>query len=239
MLQNIWHDLTGNTANLIAAVSSVGTLLTVIIAYRAIKETQRQRESSYRPDLYLETSSAHLISPEFRATFGSVRFLQEKRIAPSDGHKVNKQENDYEYDEDRFLPPQRWMLAHFFNIGLGTAKAIEYRWEFDLIEAISILKSLSGSSGIRVELANDDQLGNNMLYSIVQDHLRYSQYINRLDIEHVGSADFIRSNSVPLIQTQVTISDAYLQILIAYLFNKYDLIVKETTDYIDETFDDL
>lgn len=240
MLLNIWQDLTNNTTNLIEALSSIGTLLTALIAYRAIKETQRQRESSYRPDLYLETTSAHLISPEFTQPFCSVRFMQETRLAPSDGHKLVHEEGTI-FDKERFLPPQRWMVTHFFNIGLGAAKSIEYKWEFDLSHAISVLRSYQKNSSINVETMHPGvaEKHSNMLYLIVEERLNYRQYINRLDIEKIGRMDFIRNNNKPMIHTQITISDSYLQILITYLFYKYRLIEEKSDAFINECFEDL
>lgn len=238
MLLNIWNNIMDNAVNIIAALSAIGTFITAFIAYRAIKETQHQRESSYRPDLYLEATDAHLLSPEFGQYFCSVRFMQEIRTAPSDGYKIIRQ-NDIEYDTERFLPPQRWMVAHFFNIGLGTAKAVDYKWNFDLEKSIALLKKYAGNSPMIISKNVGEYSNLDILYTISDVQRNYTQYLHASEINKTGSTDFIRANNIPVIQSQLIISGPYLQILLAYLFYKYKLVYEETKDFIHETFDEL
>lgn len=235
---NIWHDIIGNTTNLIAAISSIATFITARIAYLAIKETQWQRESSYRPDLYLETSSARLISPDFANSFAGVRYMQEKRTAPTDSHIVPPDEN-LTYDRERFLTPQSWLVGHFFNIGLGTAKAVEYKWEFDIESCIDQLERMSATSSLRVSKNNGVDPDSKIRYSIDFNFKNYTLYFFGFELDRKNATDFIRTNSPPVVHSQVTISGYYLDILTTYLFLKYRLLKEQTDNHINELFEEL
>jgi 3-methyladenine DNA glycosylase AlkC len=229
--EKIYHD----PAMFISALSSIGTLFTAFIAYRAIMATKKQREASYRPDLYLETSTARLLSPDY--PFGSVRFLQEKRIEPTDGHKVAG-DPEVPYDTSRFVAPQRWMISHLFNIGLGAAKAVEYYWEFDFEDAVEVLKYFRKDSSLEL---SDERTGDEIKTVLHLEDKRsgYNQYIVDLELDNKSSTDFIRPNSTPLISTQVTVSSAYLTILVALLMYKYPFVDEGYAEHIDDTFDEL
>lgn len=238
MLLDIIHEIFGNTANLIAAVSSLATLFTGLLTLFTIRETKRQRESTYRPELYMETTSAQLISPEFAAPLCYVKFMQNVNTHPTDAARLKPAEN-MEYDTERFLPPQRWMIAHFFNIGLGTAKSVSYYWDFDLDAAIESLKRYIGGSPMELSENRSGKNGKDIIYSITDDKTYYRATIRAAELQKVRTTDFIKANCAPVLQSQVMISDEYLAILVHYILYKYNLVYEESKNFITESFEDI
>ncbi len=232
MLLDISHEILYNPANLIAAVSSVAALTTALIALFAIRETQRQRRTTYRPDLYLETTSAQLISPEFGNSFSSVKFQQEHRVAPADAPK-QKPEMEVSYDSEKYLIPQSWMIAHFFNIGLGAAKEIKYEWDYDEGMFLDLISKYANPSQIEIIAMDIDSTFN---YHISIPALSYSLYLSKSDLLKKGSTDVIRANSTPVMQTQLMICDPYLKLLTTYIIAKYNLIMNVNSDFLHDEF---
>lgn len=235
MPANFFEKIYSDPVNLVSALASLGTLVTAFIAYRAIIATKKQREASYRPDLYLETTNARLLSPDY--PLGSVRFLQEKRVQPIDGHKV-ADDPEVSYDTTRFVAPQRWMICHIYNIGLGAAKAVEHHWEFDFEDAVEVLKYFATNSPLELSDKMEGDETKTLLH-LHDNRSGYSQYIFDLELDKKSFTDFIMPNRQPLISTQVTISSAYLTILTAFLMYKYPFVDEGYAEHIEEKFSEL
>nr|WP_294994535.1 hypothetical protein [uncultured Sediminibacterium sp.] len=230
MPNSFYEDIISNPANVIAVLSSIGTFITAFIAYRSIREMQRQRQSSYRPELYITGTHAQVFSPAFGEHLCHIRFMQYKKYKPVDQFDVDPPPG-YQYDTSIFQAPSYWIATRLHNIGLGTAKRIEYKWEFDYKEAVRILRSQESKGKFIIE----DGLGlkkNKKAYNLSKNDLTWFWRIDESNNGFVGNIDFLEYKNLNTVQSSINIPEDYLDILILYIFYKHDLLYADRTGKI-------
>ena len=239
MPTNFYHDLISNPANTIAAISSLGTFITAFIALRAIKETQKQRESSYKPEIYISRTYAEIFSPDFGVDLCRVNYMQELNSKPKDQIKYEPAEQGYIYDTARYLPPALWISTGFNNIGMGTAKMIDYNWQFDYNKAVEVLNDYEHNCTLKFDQGHS--LGKNTkAYYIKENDLKWFWSIDEYHNTNTFHIDFLEHKNQFTMQSVLNISDDYLDVLILYLFYKHGLLYGDNaTENIYELFEDL
>jgi hypothetical protein len=120
---------------LVSAFSSLAALLTAIIVFFTLIEMQRQRESSYKPDLVFKP-----IDYSFSANF----------TCPLE-YRISSEIDNDEGNKAQYNPS-----AKIYNIGLGPAKNLCLTFDFDYQKAIRLVKELTenvdGNFGLTISL---------------------------------------------------------------------------------------
>jgi hypothetical protein len=106
--------------NFFSVIGAFATATSIFLLYRQVKEMQEDRKASNKPDLYPETTYYDILLLE---SFHD-RELHDillKRTTQEDGENFENHIN-------------------IFNIGLGTAKEIEFEWLFNKSEIENLIK---------------------------------------------------------------------------------------------------
>ena len=120
------------STDIIGIFTGLATSGAAIATYLTVREIKKQRESSYLPDLCIDTFSARI--------YGQI---STKDIIASKFKSINNftgEENDSEL-------PNVLLNFKIQNVGLGAAKNICFLWEFDFIGASDIVKNVNGYDG--------------------------------------------------------------------------------------------
>ncbi|SHM78026.1 hypothetical protein [Flavobacterium chilense] len=118
-----------NTKDVISILANLATFFTAIIAIIAIFQVKKQRLSSYKPEIILDS---------FVAFFFADKFLSKKNNFAFKTCKYSRN------DQKEKKEVQKHISVYYLlqNIGFGTAKYVEGHWEFDYKKASKILKQM-------------------------------------------------------------------------------------------------
>lgn len=108
----------------IELIATLGTFITVLIAVYTLYEIRRQRESTYKPEIFLDTFCYFTVNSPFLVD-----------------HKLNKYRTSKynEIDNDKTKLEHINVNYRLENLGFGFAKSIECKWEFDYQQAFKEL----------------------------------------------------------------------------------------------------
>lgn len=98
-------------------LAATGTLISSIIAIFTLLALKKQTKSSYKPDLYLDFQTSNSVS--YKKSEDEIRFLAHK--------------GDDEFDTIG-------VLFSIENIGFGTAKDVEIKWNFNFEKAFNLIE---------------------------------------------------------------------------------------------------
>ena len=124
------NDINTIVINLVTFATAVGTLLTV-------REMNKQRKASYRPELILESvvfsgynnHNSSCFQDNIECNF-PVNWVKE--IIPHESNPIEK---------EKILP--NWFYISLLNIGLGAAREISGFWSFPIIEIVKEINQLA------------------------------------------------------------------------------------------------
>ena len=103
-------------AALATFVTAFVTFLSVRLTKKSIAEMEKQRESSYKPELYIgESLNIELCSLQIYERYRSFGYLQYGLIQQG----------------DETVKPTQSCYIEIFNAGFGAAKNVSYEWDFD------------------------------------------------------------------------------------------------------------
>lgn len=166
-----------------AAASSVFTAFVAIvsigIAFYSLREAKRQRESSYQPDLFL----AFPTTMESRVT----------------NFKHGYREVECVVFDDDLKATETWGIWHSIeNIGLGSAKNVRIRWDFDFQKAYAaIQKTVKKPFVVKVD-EMDLVLLDSDGYSLISTSYKYSEPLTKYDFVLPRKEEkFTKSPSIP------------------------------------------
>lgn len=126
-------------ANFFTIIGSIATASSIFLLYRQIREMQEDRKASNKPDLYPETTYYKILRLK---SFHDQKLL-EILLERTDQLTNNSHENH----------------INVFNIGLGSAKEIEFEWIFDKSKIEDMIKG--------VYYYNDNQLLKNQYLNFI------------------------------------------------------------------------
>lgn len=196
--------------NAFTIISSLGAFISAIIAAITIREVKLQRQSSYMPELILETYTAY--------------WYWDKSL--------NEHNNSFEfrtsaYNErksDTPNPKGMELVYSFENIGLGAAKYINVDWEFNIKEMMEVLKSALPSNYV----IEDDDVFNTPL--LRRGNAEYIAWFNEIGFE---SVDFIMpGRSTKLL----SIPDSIIKAFCYYLIFKENLSNPNNLHHYEDFF---
>ena len=134
MLNSIIEFLSNNFILFTSFIS----ILTLIAIYLTIAEMKNQRKSSFRPNFVMKSQ-----------IYG-IRFNDEKYLN-YDILKENEMKNSSGSNEPPFIS------AKLFNVGLGPAKYLEFEWDYNIVNLVSLLNKNQSQFNFVIEKENDNQ----------------------------------------------------------------------------------
>ena len=125
-------DAFSNIVQIFVALISAGVGLLI---YLTLSEMQKQRRSSYKPELIIKDTFFYIDLNLDNPIYASWRNKEERESGLSI--------DDYD------------LLIELKNIGFGIAKNIKCEWEFDIKDMINKLNSLEGDLAVNFEINNE------------------------------------------------------------------------------------
>lgn len=177
-LYDNWNNLIPTITIILTIVIALATIWYVRIAAKTLREIKLQRETTYLPEIIINSTLFYL---QCDNKYGfPIQYSQDSDISiPSINTII------------RFLA----IPIKVYNIGLGTAKKIQYKFEFDIKSAIAILqnKKIFLNGGIEHEFnfdyKNDSIMINGidgMSYFSISLEDRSNSYLLPVNIEKSG-----------------------------------------------------
>lgn len=196
--------------NLITILAGIGTFISALIAAYTVVEVKKQRRSSYMPELILETYGVYWY-----------------------WNKSLKEDHKFEFKEsalnefDNKVQNKKGILVLFSleNIGLGVAKYINIKWDFDMESALKKIKQV---------LPNDYHLDDSDDSIWIKRGEEFIGWLPRHQIRNV-SLDFILPNKNV---KKLSIPNVIIKTYIYYMIFKNKLY-HEDADMIYEDLNDL
>jgi hypothetical protein len=130
-------------SSIVAILASIGSFVSGLAALYTIREVKKQRESAYKPDIFIDSFTAYVKDLPWEKEVSWFSFYT------SIFNEEGRQEE--EFSKEKHYPS---VLLKLINIGLGAAKNVRCTWSFDIAEAYEILKSeLTGDFHVSYEKA--------------------------------------------------------------------------------------
>ncbi len=187
------------TLNLIASLSAA---VSAIIACFTLSSLKKQRETTYKPDIILE---------KFR--FYGYSFIKNDLPNPDEWSEIDK-DSDHNFQQSN-----NFLELKLHNIGLGAAKYVTASFDFDVIEAIKLIKSemLKIPEEFRVNVIIDQKMleinpnsNSTPFGKSIFTKLKYDQLIN-----HVLPSNVIKEPS------RLTVFPHYLKFISLSIYLMY------------------
>ncbi len=191
------------TLDLINLITSGATFATVLISYFTLREMNRQRKATYKPDLIMVDSQHSLYFNKYDET-GHFEF----KYYNHDGNDIG------------FKKP----YAEVVNLGFGVAKSVEYECSFDQNKAAKIIKSLDKNK--KFNLSESDDLF--CLFNLSGKDL--GEFTNSYLPISSGRFNFIHTFEHESGKNLIDILEGYFNLLTVYLFlvpDEYDFTIAE------------
>lgn len=171
--------------------ASIISILTLIAIYLSLAEMKSQRKSSFRPNFVMKSQ-----------IYG-IRFNDEEYLT----YDI-LEENEMKYSSGSKDPP--FITVKLFNIGLGPAKYLEFEWDYNIVNLVSLLNENQSQFNFTIEKENDNQ-DNLIIYR--KDKLLFKSEINFKDYRDYALPVSISSHGI-----EVFIPFSYLEILASVAF---------------------
>lgn len=198
---------------LIEIIANFVTLFAIIIAFYTLREIKKQRESIYKPELFLDTFCFLTLNNPF---------LLE--------HSLNSYRTTKYNERNKNSSGKEYINVHYKleNLGFGFAKSIECKWEFDYQKAFEELVKIMPK-----EYKFEKSLDNYLLLNELD--LSYIKSFRPSDLE-IKRIDFIQPSvngkSTKKLVMPSIIVDSYLY----FLLFKYNLTKKTGVNFDFENF---
>lgn len=137
------------TSTIISIISSIAVIASLVIAYRALIEVRKQRETIYLPSIVI---SGYEIRHKAER-LGSHIAINYWRISWDENHNI--------HDVGREIGGSHGENFHldFYNLGLGSAKNISIKFDIDVLEIMKEMKQIAESNNksdvIKYSISND------------------------------------------------------------------------------------
>ncbi|HCL05202.1 MAG TPA: hypothetical protein DHW64_04215 [Chitinophagaceae bacterium] len=110
--------------NFFTIIGSIATAVSAAIACITLQSLKKQRESTYKPDIVLEPLNFYIYS-----------IIKSDLPYPCEWSKEDK---GFDYNTTSF---NNFIQAELHNLGLGAARYISARYDFDMIESMRLTKA--------------------------------------------------------------------------------------------------
>lgn len=117
---------------LISSLSALATVAAAIIYYWTLRELKRQRQNTYRPHLFIDNISFKVIGVEKEKIIMPFHWSSE----PKEHNTIRKFGNDINTHD---------FSLKCYNIGFGTAKKVDIKFNYDIDAFINKIKKVGKS----------------------------------------------------------------------------------------------
>ncbi len=199
----------------ITIVASTGTFISAIVALLTVGEVKKQRRSAYKPDLFLDSFGFEVTNnPLLDGRFPKFKLIPYNQLRDDD--KTNE---------------STYINYSLINIGLGAAKSIKCKWEFDYKTAIKEISSILPSDCSIRNLYS--KFANSEVYEIKRNG--FYDYLHIDDLKE-RSLEFILPASVNTNMKILSVPHVIIQSFLYYLLFKHNLLDFEVPNFNIEDF---
>ncbi|MFC0781058.1 hypothetical protein [Flavobacterium sp. HJSW_4] len=204
--------------DILSILSDLATFFTAIIAIIAIFQVKKQRLSSYKPDIILDSFVSKFYAENFLSKNDNFTYVTGKYL----------QNNQKERKEGEKYPLISYLLQ---NIGFGTAKYIEGFWDFDYMKASKILKKYLPEDLV----LKDDNDG----FYFRNEKKDFWVFFSNFSLERKQSIDFLLQEANGENGKGQTIPEIITRAYAYYVVLKHNLEVGLNKENIYEEFDEM
>jgi hypothetical protein len=108
----------------IALLSSVATILTAAVLFFTLRETQKQTRRAFKPDIVLSRSLFYVFWRKFGKSYLPICWTNSSLKGSS----------------DKIADPNSLIHLEGYNIGVGAAKSIDLKWDYDIMSFVHTIK---------------------------------------------------------------------------------------------------
>ncbi len=175
--------------------------------YLTLLEMKSQRKSSFRPNFVMKSQ-----------IYG-IRFINEKYLT----YNIFE-ENEMNNSSGNNGPP--FITVKLFNVGLGPAKYLEFEWDYNIVNLVSLLNKNQSQYNFIIKKENNNQ-DNLIIYR--KDKQLFKSELNIKDYR-----DYALPVSISPQGVEIFIPFSYLQILVSVAFlYKISKSKKEISKYYE------
>lgn len=200
---------------IIEILAAIGTFISALVALYTLLEIKKQRKSTYKPELFLDSFFFELATNPF--------FVEEEKLMKFKNNVKGNKKSKKRKDESIYVN------YYLENLGFGFAKLIECKWEFDFEKAIKELKKIAPKniewSQILEYTSMNFENGNH-------DSFNY----NELKVQKI---DFIAPDDKNSEKKSETFPHCIIKIYVYYLIFKHNLYFFEAKNFHYEYFKSL
>jgi hypothetical protein len=203
--------------DIILIISGIGTFVSALVAMITVLEIKKQRLSSYKPELILDSFVSFFFADNYLTENDNFKYKTTKYLE-------NDQRPLKEVDRTASM---NYLIQ---NIGFGTAKYIEGFWSFDYKEASKILQ----------KYANEDYLieNNSSGFSIRNEKTDFWLFFHKSNLEK-DTIDFILPESQGENGKGQIVPNIITKVYAYYMVFKYDINVGINEGNHFEDFEEL
>jgi hypothetical protein len=185
-----------NIPQILTLLAALGACTTAITTYFLVRETKKQRESSYKPEIIIERKNYHLY-------WG--KFLNRNMPAIWYESKINKLKSK-ETKEKLSKYNKQYFQLNIYNIGLGTAREINFYWNYDKKQFIKLIDKIDKNKEFKFLLKGDKK----ELVLWVAGKKPFKNLIFQHHLYHGQKIDYMVPYYLDKIPYQIKIPDEYL-----------------------------
>jgi len=197
--------------------SGIGTFVSALVAMFTVLEIKKQRLSSYKPELILDSFVSFFFADYFLTENDNIRYKTTK-------YSENNQKPLKETDKTISM---HYLLQ---NIGFGTAKYIEGSWSFDYKKVSKVLK----------KYLNDDYIVENDKdgFLIKNEKTNFWLFFRKSNLEK-DTIDFILPESQGENGKGQIVPNIITDVYAYYIVFKYNISVGFNEEHCYEEFEEL
>lgn len=177
----------GSVNALFSGLGFIALTYTIILQVESIREIKKQREASYRPELYLGPKNVWVY---FKETNHSDFILSENKHS-------DKATNFSDFKLD------------IYNLGMGAAKAIDFEWDFDRKKILKMFVSVDQRGYCQIEDRDSS-------VELKIPSLRFNTTIMMGGLRNTFDTNFILPSNLDLSPTELNTPHLYDLLYVVY-----------------------
>lgn len=201
---------------IIEIFASIGTFLSALVATYTIFEIRKQRKSTYKPELFLDSFYFHFTINPFFDNQQMMRFFN---FYFQESNKKKSGNINYIYVNYALV-----------NLGFGFAKSINCEWDYDFKKAFNSVKAIAPDFITWGEVLS--------YINIESSTPEFHDTFNKNDIQ-TSIIDFIAPSSNQERERTFTFPHILIKLHVYYLIFKYKLYNESATNFYHEEFKEL
>ncbi|MES2284045.1 MAG: hypothetical protein V4547_00070 [Bacteroidota bacterium] len=190
---NILLDCMSSNIDWFSSLTLIATLITALATLWTVREVKKQRETSYHPELYLGNQAVFFYGHKWEDKFLPFSYSTEEIKDGDDSSWSNS------------------ITIDLYNLGFAVSKAVEYKWDFDINEAIEQIHSTNRAKYFNVNY----QKG----LEISVPSIKYQQFHMVGNQLRKGNINYILPSSIEKIPAKIIVPSCYIDLYIIFLMN--------------------